>query len=139
MSERDLLREWQNAMQSVASSIGAAARRPEDIAQKVLAPMQRQAELFQEVLDRERALQAGIVRRAFRPLDAVFDLLEESGSALRSQAEAIEEAARALEQAAVLMKLQADLFARTIKTLREPAHAVKSLAGLEAPREPPTK
>ncbi len=122
-------------MQSVAASVGSAARHPEDVAYRVLAPMQRQAELFQEVLERERALQAGLMRRAFKPLDAVFDLLEESSSALRSQAEAIEEAARALEQAATMMKAQADLFGRTIRAMREPAQAMKSLAGLEAPQE----
>ena len=123
-------------MQAVASSVGSAARHPEDAAQRVLGPMQRQAELFQEVVERERALQANLMRLAFKPLDTVLDLLEESGSALRKQAEAIEAAARALEQAATLMKLQADLFGRTIRALREPAEAVKALAGLEPPREP---
>jgi hypothetical protein len=124
----DLLREWTAAMQSLTESIGSAARHS-DVARQVLAPMQRQAELFQEVLERERALQARLVRRALGPLDAVFDLLEESGSALRSQAEAVEEAARALERVAGLMKLQADLFGRTVRALREPTEAVKTLAG----------
>jgi hypothetical protein len=129
----DLLREWTAAMQSLTESIGSAALHS-DVARQVLAPMQRQAELFQEVLERERALQAQLVRRAFAPLDAVFDLLEESGSALRSQAEAVEEAARALERVAGLMKLQAELFGRTVRALREPGEAVKALAG-GAPKE----
>lgn len=115
-------------MQSLTESLGSAARHS-DVARQVLAPMQRQAELFQEVLERERALQARLVHRALGPLDAVFDLLEESGSALRSQAEAVEEAARALERVAGLMKLQADLFGRTVRALREPTEAVKTLAG----------
>jgi hypothetical protein len=135
VSERgrtDLLREWAAAMQSLTESIGSAARRS-DVAQQVLAPMQRQAELFQEVLERERALQARLVRRAFGPLDAVFDLLEESSTALRSQAEAVEEAARALERVAGLMKLQADLFGRTVRAMREPSAIAKSLAGGERP------
>jgi hypothetical protein len=124
----DLLRDWAAAMQSLTESVGSAAR-DSDIARQVVAPMQRQAELLQEVLERERALQARLVRRAFGPLDAVFDLLEESGSALRSQAEAVEEAARALERVAGLMKLQAELFGRTVRAMREPTSVAKSLAG----------
>jgi methyl-accepting chemotaxis protein len=133
VSERDrtdLLREWAAAMQSLTESIGSAARQS-DVARHVVGPLQRQAEVIQEVLERERALQARLVRRAFAPLDAVFDLLEESGSALRSQAEAVEEAARALERVAGLMKLQADLFGRTVRAMREPSAIAKSLAGGE--------
>jgi hypothetical protein len=37
-------------------------------------------------------------------VDAVFDLLEESGTTLRRQAEALEAAGRALEETAALMK-----------------------------------
>jgi hypothetical protein len=129
-----MLREWTAAMQSLTESIGSAAR--SDVARQVLAPMQRQAELFQEVLERERALQARLVQRAFAPLDAVFDLLQESGAAMRSQAEAVEDAAHSLERVAGLMKVQADLFERTVRTLREPAEVAKSLAGSEPAAKP---
>jgi hypothetical protein len=95
-----------------------------------------QAELFHEVLERERALQTRVVNRAFGPFDAVFDLLEESGAATRSQAEAIEDAARALERVAGLMKVQAELFERTVRTLREPAETVKTLAGGDPAAKP---
>jgi hypothetical protein len=96
----------------------------------------RQSELFHEVLERERALQSRVVSRAFGPFDAIFDLLEESSAATRSQAEAIEDAARALERVANLMKVQAELFERTVRTLREPAEAVKTLAGGQTSRAP---
>jgi hypothetical protein len=119
-------------MQSLTDSIGSAARQS-DLARQLLTPMERQAELFQEVLQRERDLQARLVRRAFAPLDAIFDLLEESGSAMRSQAEALEDAAHSLERVASLMKVQVDLFERTVKAMREPAKAAKSLAGGESP------
>jgi hypothetical protein len=125
----DLLREWQAAMQSVAASVAAAAGRS-DVARQLLAPMQRQAELFQEVLERERALQRDLLQRVFEPVDAAFDLLEQSGSALREQAAAIEHAAKSLEQAAGLMKVQAELFEHTIRTLREPSRRIESAVGL---------
>ena len=76
------------------------------------------------------------MRRAFAPLDAIFDLLEDSSSAVRSQAEAVEDAARALERVASLMKVQADLFERTVRTMREPAAAVKALASGGSPAKP---
>ena len=121
-------------MQSLTESIGSAAR--SDVARQLVDPMKRQTELFQEVLEQERALQARLVQRAFAPLDAVFDLLQESGAAMRSQAEAVEEAARALERVAGLMKVQADLFERTVRTMREPAEVVKSLTGSEPAAKP---
>jgi hypothetical protein len=78
-----------------------------------------------------RDLEQEIARRVAAPFDAIFDLLEESGSTLYSQAEALEAAGRALQEAASLMKRQADMFERTIGTLRQPAELAKLAAGLE--------
>jgi hypothetical protein len=114
----DLLREWQSAMTSV-------------IPRQLLGPLKRQTELIQEVLERERTLQREVLGRVFGPLDAVFDLLEQSGATIRQQAEALEQAAHALEDTAVLMKAQAELFERSIKTLREPIGLARTAAGLE--------
>ncbi len=114
----DLLREWQSAMQSV-------------IPRQLLGPLKRQTELIQDVLERERKLQREVLGHLFAPLDAVFDLLEQSAGTIRRQAEALEQAARALEDTAVLMKAQAELFERGIKTLREPADLARSAAGVE--------
>ena len=93
--------------------------------------MQRQLELVQDVIERERSLQMRLAARLLAPVDAVFDLLEESGLMLRSQAEALEAAGRALEQTAGLMKTQAELFDRTIAVLREPAELAREAAGLD--------
>lgn len=114
----DLLREWQSAMQSV-------------IPRQLLDPLKRQTDLIGDVLERERRLQREVLGHVFGPLDAVFDLLEQSGATIRQQAEALEQAAHALGETAVLMKAQAELFERGIKTLREPADLARSAAGLE--------
>lgn len=119
----DLLREWQSAMRSLAGHA--------ELPRQVLAPLQRQTELMQEILERERKLQRDVVHRLLGPADAIFDLLEQSGAALRQQAEALEEAGRALEQTAALVKAQADLFERTVRTIREPTELAKAAAGLE--------
>ncbi len=87
--------------------------------------------LLHEVLERERHLQTELAGRVAAPFDAIFDLLEESGATLRSQADALEAAGRALEEAATLMKSQAEMFERTVGALRAPGELAKSVAGLE--------
>jgi hypothetical protein len=93
--------------------------------------MQRQLEIVQEALEREQRIQRELLSRVFGPFDAVFDLLEQSVSALGQQAAALNESARAMEQAAELMKVQADLMSRTIQTLRGAAELAKAAAGLD--------
>ncbi len=122
----DLLREWQAAIGTLASAAGRSSAVP----RQLLAPLQRQIELVEQVLERERRLQRDLLTRAFAPLDALFDLLEQSAGALRSQSAALSESARALEQAAEMMQVQAKPFERTIGVLREPEEIVKRTAGL---------
>ena len=114
----DLLREWQSAMQSV-------------IPRQLLEPLKRQTELIQDVLERERRLQREVLGQVFAPIDALFDLLEQSAGTIRHQAEALEQAAQALEETALLMKTQAELFERGVRTIRGPADLARSVAGLE--------
>ena len=130
LSGRDLLREWQKVMDSVvasASSVGSATGIP----RQLLDPMQRQLELVQELIEREQRLQKQLTGRVFAPFDAIFDLLEQSGQMLRSQAEALETAGRALEETARLANVQAELFERTVSAMREPTELAKTAAGLE--------
>lgn len=130
LSGRELLGEWRKLMDSMVASAASVGNRAE-IPRQLLEPMQRQVELLQDVIERERALQRQIVARAFAPVDAIFDLVEESGLVLRRQAEALEAAGRALEDTARLVKNQAELFERTLGALREPAELAKVAAGLE--------
>jgi hypothetical protein len=113
----------------IASAASTAGRSglPGDL----LGAMQRQLELVQEVIERERRLQKELTGRLVAPIDAVFDLLEETGATLRRQAEGLEAAGRALEETAGLMTRQAELFERTIGTLRQPAELAKAATGLD--------
>jgi hypothetical protein len=128
LSGRELLHEWRRLMDSVMSSSSAAGRSV--LPHALLAAMQRQLELLQEIIERERRLQSELAGRLVAPVDAVFDLLEVTGATLRRQAEALEVAGRALEESAGLMKGQAEIFERTISTLRQPAELAKAAAGL---------
>src|SRR5450755_3900638 len=117
-------------MESVVASAASVGGRAE-LPRRLLEPMQRQLELVQEVLERERRLQKQLAGHLIAPVDATFDLLEENGLILRRQAEALETAGHALQETARLVKRQAELFDRTIGVLREPAERAKVAAGLD--------
>ena len=93
--------------------------------------MQSQFELVQEVVDRERRLQRELAGGLIAPVDALFDLLEQTGANLHRQAEALETAGGLLEETAGLMRREAELFERTVGTLRQPAELAKAAAGLD--------
>ena len=117
-------------MDSVVASAASAGSRAE-LPRQLVEPMQRQLELVQEVIERERRLQKQIAGHLLSPADAIFDLLEESGLMLHRQAEALESAGRALEETAGLMKNQAQLFERTVGAMRAPTELAKAAAGLD--------
>lgn len=130
LSSQELLREWRKVMDSVvasAASVGGRAGIPPEL----LAPMQRQLELVQELIERERRLQKELTGRLVAPVDAIFDMLEETGVMLRRQAGALEAAGRALEETAGIVKNQAELFERTLGALREPTERAQAIVGLE--------
>jgi hypothetical protein len=130
LSGRELLDEWRQVMDSVIASATSAAGRAE-LPRELLKATQRQLELVQQVVERERGLQGDLVARVVAPIDAVFDLLEETGVTLRRQAEALESVGRALEETAGLMKHQAERFERTIGALRQPSDLAKAAAGVK--------
>jgi hypothetical protein len=133
LSGRELLREWQRLMDSLVASVGSVAGRP-DVPRQLIEPMQRQLELVNEIVERERRLQRELVGRLTAPLDVVFDLLEETGATLRRQAEAVEAAARALDETGGLMRSQAELFERTIGALRQPLELARGAGPRERER-----
>ena len=130
LSGRELLSEWRKMMDSVVALAASGGGRTE-LPRQLLEPMQRQLELVQDVIERERRVQRQLAGHLLGPIDSVFDLLQESGVVLRRQAEALEAAGRALEETAGLVKTQAELFERAIGVLREPTERVKTAVGLE--------
>jgi hypothetical protein len=134
-SGRELLEEWRALMESLIASAGGGAELPRNL----LRAMQHQVELVQEIIERERRLQRELAGSLIAPIDAVFDLLADSGATLRRQAEAVEAAGRALEETAGLMKQQAELFERTIGTLRQPTELAKAATGVaRRPKKAPS-
>jgi uncharacterized protein YukE len=136
LSGRELLREWENVTSAVLDTAKSLAG-TQDLPRRVLEPLQSQLALVQEAIERERRLQKEITGLLVAPVDAVFDLLDQSAATLHRQADAMSAAGRALEDAGALIKAEAELFERTLGTLRRPAEAAKAIAGVD--RQPRKK
>lgn len=130
LSGRELLQEWRELMGSMVQAATSAVPQSE-IPHRLVEPMQRQLELMQNVIDRERRLQKQLATQLAAPVDAVLGLLEESGATMRRQAEAVEAAGRALQEAGGLMKRQAAAFEQAIDVLHQPAEVARAAAGLD--------
>jgi hypothetical protein len=125
----ELLREWRKLMDSMIDTAKSLGR--PDLPEQIAEPMRRQLELVEELIDRERRLQAAVTEQVFAPADIALDLLEQSGTTMRRQAEALEAAGDALRETAALMTSQAELFEGAIGRLRAPAEAARSVLGAE--------
>jgi hypothetical protein len=133
LSGRELVREWRQVMDAMVDAVTSITGRSE-VPRQLVEPMQRQLELVQDLIERERRLQAEVAERLLAPTDVAFDLLEQSGATLRRQAEALEAAGDALRETASLMTSQAELFEQTIGRLRAPTEAARSVLGGERKR-----
>ena len=130
---RDLT-EWRRLAESLAASAASAAGNS-TIPKDLMRVSQRQVELLQEVIQRERSRQGELAGIVTAPINALFDLLEETGATLRLQAEALAAAGHALEETATLMSRQAERFERTVGALRQPAELAKKAAGAKPARK----
>jgi hypothetical protein len=137
-SPRQLLHEWQQRMESVVASAASVADRSE-LSHQLLEAMRREVELLQEVVERERRLRQEVTDHVVAPIEAVFELLEQSSAAFRQQADALEAAGRALELTAQQVKMQAQLFERTVDALRQPAKWATAAAERNRPPRKPAR
>ena len=123
----ELLSEWRQTMESVVSAAAAAASRTE-LPGDLMRASQRQLELLQQIVEAQQRLQGNVVDGLLGPVEAVFDLLQESGATMRKQAETMESAGRALQDTATLMKQQAELFERVLSVVRQPTDIARAAA-----------
>ena len=130
---RELLREWQALMEAAADAAASVTGHPE-LPRQLRDPLQRQFELMHDVLDRERRLQRDVAARLLAPVDALYDLLQESSAAITRQAEALDAAGRALQDAASVMRAQGELFEQAVARMRQPSDLAKAAVGLPPAR-----
>jgi ABC-type transporter Mla subunit MlaD len=119
----DLLKAWQDAIGDIG---GAAASLVSGPAGEVLAPLQKQAEQLERVLQRQLEFERAILGNAVAPARAALEIFEQTTTALHAQAKAFHAAAASFEQVAELMEQEAALMEQAAKTLRDPVAALRS-------------
>jgi hypothetical protein len=108
-----------------------------ELPRQLVEPLQRQLDAVKGLAERERALQQQVAEQVVAPVDAVFDLLQESATTLRLQAESLQAAGRALDEAAGLMRLQAEHFEQTVEVARRPVELAKTVVGIPRSQHAP--
>ena len=119
----DLLKAWQHAIRDlggVAASLAAGA------AGDLVRPLQHQAELLQQLLQRQLEVERELVGRAIAPLHAAQNLVDQATGTFRAQATLLRVAPKTFGQLAGLMDQQADLLERAGTLMRDPLTAFRS-------------
>ena len=119
----DLLRAWQHAIGDLGAIAASLASGPAGAASDLVRPLQHQAELLQQVLQRQLEFERELVGRAAAPLHAAQDLVDQATGTFRAQATSFRAASTTFGQLAGLMDQQADLLERAGTLMRDPLTA----------------
>ena len=130
----DLLKAWQRAVRDLGGVAASLASGPAGAASDLARPVQRQAELFQQVLQRQLEFERELLGRAAAPLHAAQDLVDQATGTFRAQAISFRAASTTVGQLAGLIDQQADLLERAGTLMRDPLTAFRS-AGDVPPSE----
>ena len=118
----DLLKAWQKAIREVGVRLVCPGWSLSELARL----LQHQAELVQQVLQRQLEFERELLNRAAAPVHATLELMDQAVETLRAQAISFRTAATTFRQLASLMDQQADLLQRAGATMRDPLSAVRS-------------
>ena len=130
----DLLKAWQHVIRDLGGVAASLASGPAGAAGDLVRPVQHQAELLGQVLQRQLEFERALVGRAAAPLHAAQDLVDQATGTFRAQAISFRAASKTFGQLAGLMNQQADLLERAGILMRDPLTAFTS-AGDEPPAE----
>ncbi len=122
----DLLKAWQNAIRDVGAAAASLASAPAGVATDLLRPLQHQADLLQQVLQRQLDFERELLNRVVAPLHATMELIDQTSASLHAQATSFRAASTTYRQLAALMDQQADLLQRAGATMRDPLAAFRS-------------
>ena len=124
----DLLKAWQHAIRDLGGVAASLASGPAGAASDLVRvrPLQHQAELLQQVLQRQLDFERELVGRAAAPLHAAQDLVDQATDTFRAQATSFRAASTTFGQVAGLMDQQADLLERAGNLMRDPLTAFRS-------------
>jgi len=122
----DLLRAWQNAIRDLGGVAGSLAAGSAGMAGDLPRRLQHQAELLQQVLQRQLEFERELVSRAVAPLRTSLDLVDQATGNFHEQAATFRGASKTFAQLADVMEQQARLLDRASATLRDPAAVFRS-------------
>jgi DNA anti-recombination protein RmuC len=111
----DLFSAWQEAIRQLGRATAPLTGAP--------------AELLEQAMKRQVEFEQELVGRMLAPVNTVIDALEQTSSAMHTQAEAFQAAAKAFKQAGELVEVQAKMLERTTQALKAPAELVRSVSG----------
>jgi hypothetical protein len=89
-------------------------------------PLQHQADLVEQVLQRQLDFERELLDRATAPVHMTLELIDQATETLRAQAISFRTASTTFRQLASLMDQQADLLHRVGTTIRDPLGAFRS-------------
>jgi len=123
----DLLRAWRDVIKQLRSMPPLPGQTEmTDMTRALVTPLQRQAELLEETLQRQLRFERDLAGRMLGPVTVAFDALSQTSEAMRTQAEAMQAASTALKQAADLLELQAGMIERATGALRDPTQFIRA-------------
>jgi len=122
----DLLKAWQNAIRDVGGVAASLASAPAGVAGDLTRPLQHQAELLEQVLQRQLDFERELLNRATAPLHSTLQLIDQATGTLHAQATSFRAASTTFHQLAGLMDQQADLLERAGDTMRDPLAVFRS-------------
>jgi signal transduction histidine kinase len=122
----DLLRSWESAIRDIGGLAGSVVSTSAGLTGQLAAPLQKQAELLEQILSRQVAFEKEVLAMLTAPARTVLDLSAQTTEAMAAQARAFRAAALSLGQAADLLEQQAELLGTAIGTIRDPLAALRS-------------
>jgi len=125
----DLLHAWQEVIKQLRTAAAPLTGPSEDAVRQLVAPLQHQADLLEQGLRRQVQFEKDLVDRVLAPVGVLLDVLDQSATALRTQAKAFDAAAASFKQAAELLEVQASLLDRAGQSVRDPAPALRAAGG----------
>lgn len=118
----DLIRAARDITQQIGGVAAAIAGQAAGQGKELLDPLQRQAELVEQILRRQVEFEQELLKRMLGPAQATVEALDAAPGAMRGQATAFRAAAASFNQAAELLDLQASTLEQTLSALKAPVN-----------------
>ena len=107
---------------------GSLVSAPPEVAEQLAAPLQRQAELLEQILQRQLEFERDLVGRMVAPSGALLHVFEQTAAAMRAQTVAYRAAATSFTQIAELVEQQAEMLQLASEAVSGPVSALRGAA-----------